>query len=117
MTTTGEGHAIIVRDYEAADLEAVALLWLESWADTGLSVPSDPTLGEYRERLIVEDWTVRVAEIDGEVLAFMAFDPDSDWLRQLFVAPAAKRSGLGTRPRRGCQAANARRLLVADRLR
>jgi GNAT superfamily N-acetyltransferase len=78
------------------DLDAVARLWSESWRSTGLAREDDHDVEALRARLTAEPWRILVAWRDGEIVGFVAFDPDRSWLRQLFVAPFSKGGGIGT---------------------
>jgi GNAT superfamily N-acetyltransferase len=40
---------------------------------------------------------IAVAHNGPEIVAFVAYDPDQRWLRQLFVHPASQGLGIGTR--------------------
>ena len=40
---------------------------------------------------------IAVARSGPEIVAFVAYDPDQRWLRQLFVHPASQGLGIGTR--------------------
>ncbi len=94
IITPMEGVSFAVPMLE--DLDAVARLWFESRRFTGLAVEDDPGVAVLRARLKDEPWRILVAWRDGEIVGFVAFDPDRAWLRQLFVAPVSKGRGIET---------------------
>ncbi|GAA4479499.1 GNAT family N-acetyltransferase [Gluconacetobacter asukensis] len=88
-----------VRELRASDLDTVAQLWHASALSTGLDAHTVSAVAEYRERLEFEwtrAWRVYVARDGAEIVGFLAFEPGESWLRQLFVAPMKKRSGIGS---------------------
>ncbi|MCZ0736213.1 GNAT family N-acetyltransferase [Phreatobacter sp. AB_2022a] len=87
-----------LRDFTGDDLADVARLWHDSARSIGLGLSSHPTVEAYRERLAGEEarsWRIRLAAADGRLAGFVAMQPSSCWLRQLFVAPALKGQGVG----------------------
>lgn len=84
-----------------ADRQAIAEMWLSSWASTRLAktpVESQPTVESLRERLDAEmagKWTVTVAEKAGRIQGFLALDQSAAVLDQLFVAPDCQGQGIG----------------------
>lgn len=90
--------AFRIRRFQDEDLAGTALLWCESLISTGLLTGRAPTLAEYRERLAMgskNDWHIHVACTTNEIVGFVAFELERQWLRQLFVKPAMKRNGVG----------------------
>jgi GNAT superfamily N-acetyltransferase len=87
---------VTLREGQPTDFDAIALLWHDSWANTGLATPGDPTVDEYRERLDVEEWRIRVARVNDRLVGFTAFDAERGWLRQIFVSPDSQRKGVGS---------------------
>jgi ribosomal protein S18 acetylase RimI-like enzyme len=91
---------VIIRDYENGDLTAIAKLWLESWQSIGLEFAPVTTEAETRARILQElaaGWSVYVAcSGDKTIVGFLALKPHNNCLDQLFVAPAAQRSGIGS---------------------
>ncbi|MFT8776943.1 MAG: GNAT family N-acetyltransferase [Gluconacetobacter liquefaciens] len=88
-----------VRALRSDDIDAVARLWRESTLSIGIEGDFVPDLAEYRERLEAEwkrAWRVHVACDESGIAGFLAFEPEASWLRQLFVAPARKREGIGS---------------------
>lgn len=90
---------IHIRDFQSDDLERVADLWHASWLSTGLATAPDVRAEEYRNRLATEgqrDWCIKLACSGAGIVGFVAFNRPVTWLRQIFVAPHAQRSGIGT---------------------
>lgn len=90
---------ISVRPLRSANIETVARLWHESALSIGIETETVPAVAEYRERLEAEwkrAWHVHLACDGSLIVGFLAFEPEKSWLRQLFVAPARKRSGIGS---------------------
>lgn len=88
-----------LRDFTGDDLADVARLWHDSARSIGLDLSSHPTVEGYRERLSGEEariWQIRLAVADSGLVGFVAMQPGSAWLRQLFVAPGLKGQGIGT---------------------
>ncbi len=56
-----------------------------------------PTAAALAERLAREPWRLTVAERAGDLVGLLAVQAQDRWLRQLYVAPMAKRSGVGSR--------------------
>lgn len=93
------GPVFRIRDFTGDDLADVARLWHDSAQSIGLDLSSHPTVEAYRERLAGEAaraWRIRLAVANGRLAGFLAMQPGSRWLRQLFVAPALKGQGVGT---------------------
>jgi GNAT superfamily N-acetyltransferase len=85
-----------LRSYKPTDLEPLLALWWESWHSSA-SFRHPKPLSDWRSRWegILEDHDVVVAEADGELLGFAALDVPNAALSQIFVAPHAKRRGIG----------------------
>ena len=89
----------ITRDYQPSDLESLADLWFASWATTGLAFADGISVAGNAIRIEAEirnGWVVRVAVRDGQIVGFLAITPREGRLNQLFVAPHAKGTGVGT---------------------
>ena len=89
----------ITRDYQPSDLEPVAELWFASWATTGLAFADGISVAGNAIRIEAEirnGWTVRVAIRDGQIVGFLAITLREGRLNQLFVAPHAHGTGVGT---------------------
>ncbi|HEU0161100.1 MAG TPA: GNAT family N-acetyltransferase [Rhizomicrobium sp.] len=87
---------IAIRPCASADMAALTDIWFDSWASTGVSVPSPATRMELRDRLpreVAGGWEVLVVTVDGVPAGFMALA--GDLLEQLFIAPAFQNRGLG----------------------
>lgn len=90
--------ATILRPVAKADLDRVATIWIDGWLANGIELSVTPTYVELRERIareIAGDWQVTVAEIDGAIAGFVAINPKTDVLEQIFVAPDFHRLGVG----------------------
>lgn len=88
-----------VRECCMADIDDVARLWHESALSTGLESDVVSDVADYRDRLDAEwkrAWRVHVAYDEPGIVGFLAFEPEKFWLRQLFVDPVKKRSGIGS---------------------
>lgn len=85
-----------LRDYQAADIEPLLVLWWESWHSSA-SFQHPKPLGEWRSRWenILKSHTVIVAESNGTLVGFAALDVEQAILSQIFVASSAKRQGIG----------------------
>ena len=89
----------ITRDYQPSDLEPVAELWFASWATTGLAFADGISVAGNAIRIEAEiknGWMVRVAVRDGQIVGFVAITQGESRLNQLFVAPHAHGTGVGT---------------------
>lgn len=85
-----------LRPYKPTDLEPLLRLWWESWhSSAGFSHPRP--LSDWRRRWedILKHHEVMIAEGDGQLLGFAALEVGQSVLSQLFVAPEAKRRGIG----------------------
>lgn len=85
---------IKLRPYEPGDLEILANVWFKSWESTG--VPSPVTEKDLVTRLpadIAGGWSIRIAEMNGEIVGFIAWHDDI--LSQLFVRPDMQNKGVG----------------------
>ena len=91
--------AFRLRDFTRDDLADVARLWHDSSLSIGLDLASHPTAEAHRERLAGDEaraWRIRLAVTESGPVGFVAMEPGSSWLRQLFVVPALKGQGIGT---------------------
>ena len=78
-----------LRPYDAADEDALAAVWFESWRSVGLAEPAvvRSDLAARTKRELSARWDVTVAEEDGRVVGFLAIAPEERRLDQLFVLP------------------------------
>lgn len=85
-----------LRHYQATDIEPLLLLWWDSWHSSA-SFRHPKPLAEWRNRWenILKNHTVMVVESNGTLVGFAALDIERAVLSQIFVAPNAKRQGIG----------------------
>jgi len=81
---------------EPTDIEPLLSLWWASWHSSP-SFPHPKPLSDWRNRWedILKTHDVVVAEAGGELVGFAALDVRDAVLSQIFVAPHAKRQGIG----------------------
>jgi len=87
-----------LRPATPADYDAIAAIWHLSAGLPGVGPAKLPSLERLRARVdveIAEGWRVTVAEIDGEIIGFLAIKPEPAILDQLFMHPEARGMGLG----------------------
>jgi GNAT superfamily N-acetyltransferase len=85
-----------LRRYESTDMDPLLVLWWESWHSSA-SFDHPKPLSDWRRRWesILSNHEVVVIEADGKLVGFAALDVQRAVLSQLFVAPHAKRQGIG----------------------
>ena len=85
-----------LRPYQATDIEPLLVLWWESWHSSA-SFQHPKLLSEWRARWenILKNHAVVVAESNSTLVGFAALDIECAALSQIFVAPSAKRRGIG----------------------
>ena len=91
---------LAIRTYCPQDADSVAQLWLASWRTTGVQAAARTTASDLRQRIdreLASGWDVFVAEREGVLLGFLALKRAERCLDQLFIAPDAKRRGIGRR--------------------
>jgi ribosomal protein S18 acetylase RimI-like enzyme len=88
--------AIVLRAMQAQEREAVARLWWESSESAPIADAEHPSVEARVERLARETWNVILASRGSRIVGLLAIDAQESWLRQLYVAPEEKRSGVGT---------------------
>lgn len=89
-----------IADARAADLEALADLWVEAWRATMPDIDFDARRGWF-----LENFTTRTASgtralvlrADGGLLGFVMIDPRTGYLDQIAVAPACRGSQAAAR--------------------
>lgn len=80
------------------DHDRVAHIWIDGWRSNEITLTSEPTYTELRERIAQEiagGWQVIVAERKDVVVGFAAISPDKGVLEQIFIDPASHRQGVG----------------------
>jgi GNAT superfamily N-acetyltransferase len=88
----------MIRPFCPRDAERLAALWHASWRSTGVQASTQTTAADLRQRVDQElsaGWEVFVAEYGGALLGFVALKRANRCLDQLFIAPSAKRLGIG----------------------
>jgi GNAT superfamily N-acetyltransferase len=86
-----------LRPYRSGDHSALVDIWYESWLSIGLQKPR-VTRDDLARRFpddLARRWTLTVAEIDGQVVGFLALCLGERRLDQIFVSPAAQGCGVG----------------------
>ena len=89
-----------IRPFALQDADRLAALWHASWQSTGVQLPTEVTAADLRQRVdqeISAGWKVFVAEYESALVGFLALKRASRCLDQLFIAPNAKRLGIGKR--------------------
>jgi GNAT superfamily N-acetyltransferase len=84
--------------FSAVQSRALCELWFDSFESAGLAHGPDTTVESLIGRLseeIAGGWNVFVAAEDTAMLGFLAFDPQRNYLHQLFIARAAQGRGVG----------------------
>lgn len=88
----------LVRSLAPSELERIALVWHEALGSMQSAAP--PPLADALLQRLTGDLArchVAVVRNGPEIVAFVAYDPEQRWLRQLFVHPASQGQGIGTR--------------------
>ncbi len=87
-----------IRPARDDEYDAVARVWMSSWASTGLEGASEVLLAKLRARIsqeIARGWSLYVAEDEKRLAAMLALHLPDRYLDQLFVAPEYQAQGLG----------------------
>ena len=91
---------LIIRPARSDEYDAVARVWMNSWASTGLEDASNFLLAKLRARIpqeIEKGWSLFVADDGGMLAAMLALHLPNMYLDQLFVAPKYQAQNLGRR--------------------
>jgi ribosomal protein S18 acetylase RimI-like enzyme len=89
-----------IRPAHPDEYDAIALLWMNSWASTGLEQPSESLLQKLRARIsseIAKGWSLFVADDNGTIAAMLALHVPDLYLDMLFVGPEYQGQNLGRR--------------------
>jgi GNAT superfamily N-acetyltransferase len=89
-----------IRTARTDEYDAIARVWMDSWASTGLEDASNFLLAKLRARIPVEiekGWSLFVADDEGTIAAMLALHLPKMYLDQLFVAPEFQGQNLGRR--------------------
>jgi GNAT superfamily N-acetyltransferase len=80
------------------EYDAIARVWMDSWASTGIEQASNFLLTKLCARIPLEvekGWSLFVADDDGKLAAMLALHLPKLYLDQLFVAPEYQGKDLG----------------------
>ncbi len=113
---TGMVRRMSLRPGHLDDAVALGELWFGSWMSTK---PVNPivTNADLVKRALAElacRWEVTVAEIDHELVGFLAVAPAEQRLDQLYVAPSDQGHGIGAELLNVAKRRFLRRLLAKD---
>ena len=89
-----------IRPARADEYDEIALVWMDSWASTGLEGAGNFLLAQLRARIpreVENGWSLFVADDGGGLAAMLALHLPKRHLDQLFVAPRYQRQNLGRR--------------------
>jgi ribosomal protein S18 acetylase RimI-like enzyme len=87
-----------IRPARSDEYDEIALVWMNSWASTGLEDASNFLLAKLRARIPMEiekGWSLFVANDGGKLAAMLALHLPNMYLDQLFVAPEYQGKNLG----------------------
>lgn len=90
----------IIRPARSDEYDAIARVWMNSWASTGIEEASNFLLAKLRARIPLEvekGWSLFVADDGGHLAAMLALHQPNLYLDQLFVAPEYQGQNLGRR--------------------
>ena len=79
-----------IRPARSDEYDAIARVWMNSWASTGIEEASNFLLAKLRARIPLEvgkGWSLFVADDGGHLAAMLALHQPNMYLDQLFVAP------------------------------
>ncbi|MCG8547309.1 MAG: GNAT family N-acetyltransferase [Alphaproteobacteria bacterium] len=90
---------LIIRSYRADDLTATVDLWHRSWAatfpDVQHKLPRDQWDVRFVEKIIPAN-EIWIAERGARIAGFLAVDPGTGHLDQLFIEPTDQNRGVGS---------------------
>jgi ribosomal protein S18 acetylase RimI-like enzyme len=89
-----------IRPARPDEYDAIARVWMNSWASTGIEQASNFLLAKLRARIPLEvekGWDLFVADDAGHLAAMLALHLPNLHLDQLFVAPEYQGQNLGRR--------------------
>ena len=89
-----------IRPARSDEYDAIARVWMNSWASTGIEEASNFLLAKLRARIPIEvekGWSLFVADDGGHLAAMLALHQPNMYLDQLFVAPEYQGQNLGRR--------------------
>ena len=89
-----------IRPARSDEYDAIARVWMNSWASTGIEEASNFLLAKLRARIPLEvekGWSLFVADDGGHLAAMLALHQPNMYLDQLFVAPEYQGQNLGRR--------------------
>ena len=87
-----------IRPFSHADTAALIDVWYESWLSVGLKSPI-VTKSDLAGRVphdLAKRWAVTVALVDDRLVGFLALSMAEHRIDQLFVAPTAQGTGVGS---------------------
>jgi ribosomal protein S18 acetylase RimI-like enzyme len=88
----------LIRPARSDEYDAIARVWTDSWASTGLEQASNFLLAKLRARVPLEverGWSLFVADDSGTLAAMLALHLPKKYLDQLFVSPSYQGQNLG----------------------
>ena len=88
----------VIRPACSDEYDAIARVWMNSWASTGLEDASNFLLAKLCARVALEverGWSLFVADDGGTLAAMLAIHLPKKYLDQLFVAPDYQGQSLG----------------------
>ncbi len=88
----------IIRPALPHEYDAIARIWMNSWASTGLEAASEPLLEKLCVRVrndVANGWSLYVADDRGTLAAMLALQLPDRNLDQIFVAPEYQSKNIG----------------------
>ncbi|MEO1101792.1 MAG: GNAT family N-acetyltransferase [Pseudomonadota bacterium] len=87
-----------IRPARPDEFDAVARVWLDSWESIGISNEKDLGYDALCKRLpgeVANGWSLYVGDMKGALTGMLAFNRETGWLDEVFVAPAFQGWGVG----------------------